>query len=519
VKAQLAITLLLAACAGPATGARFRDQPPVQRSEDRRPIPMPRERPFLGVEYMANVMVFDPMVQSLDRPPREPAADTNALDEVPDSTWFENRIGVREIAPDEAARGADTLGPPQPPYDITKPKVGGANPGFLMRDARGIGYLVKFDTRENPEQQTGSNVVVNRIFWTLGYHVPVDQVFYFQRDQLRLPPEVQRRYGITTRQIDDILAAATRRADGAMRATASQLLEGTPRGGWPYAGVRADDPNDRVPHERRRVLRGLRVFAAWLGHTDMKEDNTLDMYVGPAGHGHLVHYLVDFGEALGGQQSEKGQLQIGWEYGWDWSNQSRALLAFGFWKRPWEEQTPTPWKSVGHFGAEHFDPVSWRERYPYEPFARLDRADAFWAARLVMRFDRPLLEAIVAAGQFTEPGAARYLVDTLMARRAKIGAAYFDAVTPLDQLDLRRGAMCAVDLGRAYGLRRDGAVIVDGDAHEYLVDDDGRVCIPLSAESGYRVLRVRIRTGRRTTPPLEIHYRGGESPRLLGLVR
>jgi hypothetical protein len=174
---------------------------------------------------------------------------------------------------------------------------------------------------------------------------------------------------------------------------------------------------------------------------------------------------------------------------------------------------------VGHFGAQHFDPVSWRERYPYEPFARLDRADAFWAAKLVMRFDRPLLEAIVAAGQFTEPGAARYLVDTLMARRAKIGAAYLDAVTPLDRIELRAGSLCAVDLGRAYGVRRDGAVVVDGSAPEYPVSDDGRVCIPLPADPGYRILRVRIRTERRITPPLEIHYLGGESPRLLGLVR
>ena len=63
-------------------------------------------------------------------------------------------------------------------------------------------------------------------------------------------------------------------------------------------GVRDDDPNDTVPHEHRRELRGLRVFAAWLNHTDMKEDNTLDMFVEEGGRHFVKHHLVDFGEAF-----------------------------------------------------------------------------------------------------------------------------------------------------------------------------------------------------------------------------
>jgi hypothetical protein len=146
----------------------------------------------------------------------------------------------------------------------------------------------------------------------------------------------------------------------------------------------------------------------------------------------------------------------------------------------------------------------------------MDRADAFWAARLIMRFDRPMLEAIVAEARFSEPAAARYLVDTLMARRAKIGAAYLDGVTPLDALALRPGRLCAVDLGRAYHLR-DGSVIV-GDT-SYPEDDGGRVCLPASFAPGYHVMRAHIRSAHGETPPLEIHYMGGPTPRLLGLVR
>ena len=52
----------------------------------------------------------------------------------------------------------------------------------------------------------------------------------------------------------------------------------------------------------RLTTRGLRVFGAWLNHTDMKDDNALDMYVG----GHLEHYLVDFGEAYLAMARERG---------------------------------------------------------------------------------------------------------------------------------------------------------------------------------------------------------------------
>lgn len=513
----LCILAVVAGCYRSAVPARFLDQPVVTAVDDARPIPEPSERPFYATYYLANALVFDPIVRVFDRPHRGPATNINALDEVPDSTWFTNRISGRAVTPAEAARGPDVDGTPVPPFEVVKAKKGGANPGFLMQDARGIRYLIKFDTAENPEQQTATNVIVNRIFWTLGYNVPGDYVFHFQRDQLTVPAEVAAKYGIEEATIDEMLVAAPRRADGAYRATASQFLDGIPKGGFPMTGVRDDDPNDRVPHEQRRELRALGVFAAWLGHTDIKEDNTLDMYVGEPGEGHLIHYLVDFGEAFGGHQSEKDQLQIGWEHLWDWKAQPLAFISLGLWTRPWECQEHTPWKSVGYFGATYFDPDGWHERYPYLPFIYLDDADAYWAAKLVMRFDRPMLEAIVATGQLTEPAAAAYLVDTLIARRDKIGAAYLDAATPFDRLSIQGGSVCGVDLGVAYGLEKAGSLVADGAS--YPISATGDVCAPLSAESGYHILRASIRRARHTTPEMQIHYIGGSSPRILGLVR
>src|SRR5690349_24311134 len=109
--------------------------------------------------------------------------------------------------------------------------------------------------------------------------------------------------------------------------------------------------------------------------------------------------------------------------------QPKALLAFGLWKRPWEDLKPTPWPSVGSFSAQPFDPEAWREAYPFWPFIEMDATDAYWGAKLVMRFDRPMLEAIVAQAQLSEPAAAHYLVDTLLARQRAIGRTFLDAVT------------------------------------------------------------------------------------------
>ena len=46
-----------------------------------------------------------------------------------------------------------------------------------------------------------------------------------------------------------------RRDDGAIRATASEFLPGTPMGGFSPSGRRTDDPNDRIAHQHRRSLR------------------------------------------------------------------------------------------------------------------------------------------------------------------------------------------------------------------------------------------------------------------------
>lgn len=523
----LALVLALTGVAC-GTGPVFRDAPVVWRVDDTRDIPEPAPREFDPKQYYAQIFVLDQVDRALQLPDEEPAWNTNALDEVPNSTWFQNRIGARTITPQEAARGHEAGGPPRLPLEVVQSKVGGGNPGFVVQDRSGRRFLIKFDTLENPEMQTAAGVLVNRIFWTLGYNVPSDHVFVFRREDLVIDPRARhedarkRRRPLEWADIDGILRTSPRRPDGAYRAFASQFLPGKPMGGFSYDGVRGDDANDRVPHEHRRELRGLRVFSAWVGHTDIKEDNTLSMYVEEGGRRFLRHYLLDFGEAMDAHAAEKGRPEDGFEHFIDWGQQLKATFAFGLWKRPWEDSKPTRWASVGAFSAQAFDPVNWREAYPFAPFLEMDAADAYWAAKLVLRFDKPLLTAIVNQGRYSDPGAAAYVVDTLLARRDRIGRAYLEAVSPLDEFSAGPAGLCMKDLGVAHGLAADGVVerlrgsrVIDSRA----VDARGRACLALPATEAYVVYRLRTRRAGEARPPLEVHLKGGSNARVLGVIR
>lgn len=523
------LLLVLAPIAGCATtGPLFRDAPAVWEVDDARDIEEPSEREYDPKEYFAKIFVIKRLDRTLQLRDEELAQNINALEEVPDSTWFQNRIGVRRVSPAEAARGYEQGGPPRAPFVVTGGKYGGGNPGFSIKDATGRKFLVKLDTRQNPELQTAAGVIVNRIFWTAGYNVPSDHVFRLSLNELTIAADAtytderKDKQPFDGARLADVLFTAPQRPDGSYRAFASQLLDGKPVGGFSPDGRRDDDPNDHVDHEHRRELRGLRVLASWVGHTDMKEDNTLDMYVTEGNHRFLRHYLLDFGEALDGHAAEKGRPEDGWENFIDWEMQTKALFAFGLWKRPWEDVRPTPWPALGSFRAEPFDPRAWREAYPYWPFAEMDASDAYWAAKLVLRFDEPLLEAIVEAGQLSDPLAARFLVSTLIQRREAIGRAYLDAVTALDEFALTSDRLCMTDLAVKYGFARGGRVewLKGSEVRASVpIDRSGRVCVRLRHGDGYTIFRMRVTRDSRSRPPMELHFNARPAASILGIVR
>lgn len=518
--------LLAAAC---ATSPRFSDAPIVWKLEDREHIPEPRAKEYQRIAERIEQFGTRRLTRLLELRDKELAHNVNNLDEVPNSTWFTNRIGIRNVSPEEAALGASQAGPPKLPLSVTSGKPGGKNPGLVAEDAEGRKFVIKFDRKSHPEMETATNVIVNRIFWTLGYNVPNDTVFQFVRRQLKLAPnataedETGAEKPMTPDDIEAVLATTATNSERRYRATASEFVPGVPKGGWPTEGTRADDPNDVIPHEHRREVRAIRVFAAWLNHTDMKRDNTLDTYVHENGRGYLMHYLIDFGEAFGSFNATGNRRANGFEHWLDYGAQPGAALSLGLWLRPWETLEQTRWPSIGRFSAENFDPDAWHEMFPYWPFSEADAADKYWAAKLVMRFDRRLLQRIVLEGQLSDPAAAEYLVDVLYERRRRIGAQYFGRVSPLDHFRIRPQEVCTIDLAVRHGLVTGGLVEAlnaeDDVVFDQLVAKDGTLCIPIPNDAEYRIYRLRVRRGNQVLPTLRLHFKGGAKPRILGIER
>ena len=106
-------------------------------------------------------------------------------------------------------------------------------------------------------------------------------------------------------------------------------------GQFRYTGTRPDDPNDIYPHERRRELRGLRVFAAWLNHDDARSINSIDTYVEEGGRHYIRHYLQDFGSNLGSGSTSAQQPRGGNEYLIEGDKIAKGLFSFGLLTADW----------------------------------------------------------------------------------------------------------------------------------------------------------------------------------------
>ncbi|MEM9492286.1 MAG: hypothetical protein AAGC55_24280, partial [Myxococcota bacterium] len=427
---------------------RFANSAPVWRVDDRRPVAKPTNPGFAKLLYFFDRFAVRRLTRTMElRAPRH-AANVNSVDEVPDSTWFRNRIGMHPLGPDAIARGPGSgAGRPDlsEPLTITGTKVGGVTVGFLAEDRRGVKYLIKFDRQGLPEIETGANVVIQRLMWAAGFHVPEDDVITLRRDQMILAEdaEVADTFGNTRPMTEDDLERALTRVDrspdGSYRALASKFLAGVPLGGVSPEGVRADDPNDVVPHEERRELRGQYVLFSWVGHTDVKFDNMLDMWIEDPRDPrirYVKHYLVDFGNGLGTLGVVENRDNDGFAYSFDLEYMARSLVAVGLWRRPWEGVSPPPLVGVGRIDAEHFQPGSWRPQFPWTPFNRRDRHDGLWGAKIVARFSPAHIRAAVRAGAYSDPRTTEYIVQTLIDRRDKIIRYWFYQVTPIDRPEM-----------------------------------------------------------------------------------
>jgi hypothetical protein len=387
------------------------------------------------------------------------AQNVNTIDEVPDSSWFTNRIGARPLSIADAVRGPlDGAGPSGQAWTVTHAKESGFSPGFTMHDAKGETWFVQFDPIGYPEAATGAVMVANKIFWALGYYqvesylIAVDPARLTISGQASFRAPSGKRRPMRRADLDAVFRKAQRSADGSYRAVAGRALPGKVLGGFRYHGTRPDDPNDVVPHEHRRELRALKVFGAWTNLVDMKAGNTLDTLIEVDGRGVVRHYLQDVGSTFGSSAIGARDYDEGYDYLVQGKPLMKRALLFGLPLPAWATVPYPDEADIGRFEGKVFDPLNWKPRAPTAAFLRARPDDTFWAARRVAAFSDEMLHAMAETGRFSNPRTAGALAATLIARRDRITRAYLPAVNPIVDVALAADgtltfANAAVDAG------------------------------------------------------------------------
>jgi hypothetical protein len=537
--------LFLALLAAPAGAQKFLRDDPVARDRDDLHVPkVPAEIELSsGWDVVENTFFRG----GPEKGKIPPAANVNTLGEVPDSSWWENRIGVRPMSIDELVRGPNQGGGPdvQGTWTVLRGKSGGITPGFTIQDARGDVYFIKLDPAKHFGLSTGAEVIGSRFFHAFGYHVPETWIVYLRKEQIRIGSEARVRVlGMKPRKmvpadLDRILVDAAALPDGRIRFVASKAVPGKVIGPHKYYGTRPDDPNDVIPHEHRRDLRGYRVFSAWLNHDDSRSLNSLDSYVSKGGRSYVKHYLQDFSSILGSGSDWRRTIapqnaRAGNEYIIEFGPILKTALSLGIWERPWYSIEYRIFPQVGGIEAARFDPEQWRPEFPNAAFQHMLPEDAFWAARIVSKFSDEAIRAIVREGDFRAPEAEAHLANVIIQRRDKVLARYFRDLNPL--ADFRVAPPAAGVL--AFTNYGEDARVGQVEAYEYqwfaLDNDTGRDqplapvarardrVIPLP-EARPAYLKVRIRT---FAPGVEawkkavdVFLRTGGVPTVVGVER
>jgi len=375
-----------------------------------------------------------------DPAPNVRAKDINTIDEVPDSSWFTNRIYAHDMTVEEVVDGQIVDAPPAPGrWTFIRPKSAGFSPGFTAKDSHGVIWFLTFDPNGYPQASSAAVAVATRLFWALGYNQVESFITRIDPKQVDIAPEATisprpgKRRAYRRDDLEAVLRLAARDADGTYRAVAGRLVPGKVVGPFKYYGSRRDDPNDLVPHEHRRSLRALKVFGAWTNLVDMKAGNTLDTVVEENGRSIVRHYLQDVGSTFGTGANGPRDWDEGYEYLWEPDSMLKRLWSFGFALSPWQTVPYQELPEVGRFEGDEFNPEAWVPRVPTPALVRARADDTFWAALRVTAFSDEKIRAAAHAGAFSDPAAEKLLGDVLIKRRDAIGRAYLAKVTPLTQ--------------------------------------------------------------------------------------
>ncbi|RYE89457.1 MAG: hypothetical protein EOO75_11775 [Myxococcales bacterium] len=354
---------------------------------------------------------------------------------------------------------------PDKSWVIDKGKTDGATPGFRVKIPELGKFMLKADFGTQPERPSAASAIGVRIYHAAGFHVACDSVVYFKPGLLKLNPglKVTDNTGVTRpfdqAALEKVLKTTPRRGDE-IRMQSSQWLSGVPLGPFTYDGVREDDPNDVIPHQDRRELRGARLLAAWINHFDAREQNTMSVWMAAdekkpdTSPGYVKHYYLDMSDSLGSEWDWDGiSRRLGHSYYLDFADIGRDFLTLGLIERPWDRARRQPGaENLGYFPNDDFEAEGWKAGYPNPAFSRMTEHDGAWMTRIIARFTPAMIAAIVKTGQFTNPYHERLVNHALLERRRLILHRYLGRLSPLTDFAVGEGGLCGVDLARQSGV-------------------------------------------------------------------
>lgn len=484
--AVCALALGASACA--SQPRRFPLREPLWKDTDLRsvtlpcrPAPTPKEPKHISCapeSYVssfawdaADNTLFRPVARALAVDVGGEALNANSLDEVPDSAWFTNRLGRHPITVDELGRGAcdpklilDPDSVADGEWLIDQGKPNGASPGFRVRVPGKGKFMFKTDSKAQPERPSAASVIGSAVYHATGFYTSCEQIIYLKPSLLKLTPGLKSadNSGVE-KPFDDaalkaVLDQTTKRGE-LIRIQASAWLPGALIGPFRYAGTRSDDPNDILPHQERRDLRGGRLVAAWLDHFDAREQNSMDTWIADdkakdheeTSPGHVRHYYLDTSDTLGSEWDWDGiSRRLGHSYLLDFQDVGVDFLTLGIVPRPWfrvERQKGA--ELFGYFEVKEFDPATWKNEYPNPTFSRQTELDGAWMARILARFTPEMVAKLAKMGQFSDPFHTSYLTSVLQGRLDKVLARYLTRLSPITDVRVEdRSRLCGLDLAR-----------------------------------------------------------------------
>ena len=101
---------VLTVAAVSTTGPKFYDDDPIARVPESRDASNAKA---LGIDLFFEYS-YNLFVNASRQPSNTRAGNVNTIDEVPDSSWFINRIGSAPITAEQIARGVNSDTPPSP---------------------------------------------------------------------------------------------------------------------------------------------------------------------------------------------------------------------------------------------------------------------------------------------------------------------------------------------------------------------------------------------------------------------